>query len=77
LLAVVNTALNGTNNALYAAQQQVFTLELEKHALEVALLNKEQLVIHEAAEAHTSQSPKRPCYDSPDARTGVSAVKSR
>jgi hypothetical protein len=28
LLAAVNTALDGTNNTLYVAQQQIFTLEM-------------------------------------------------
>jgi hypothetical protein len=37
LLASLNTTLDDTNNTLYAAQQQVFTLELQKHALEAAL----------------------------------------
>jgi hypothetical protein len=41
LLAVVNTALDDTNNTLHAAQQQIMTLELQKRALEAALLNKE------------------------------------
>jgi hypothetical protein len=69
LLAAVNTALDDTNNTLYAAQQQIFTLELQKRALEAALQNREQTVVHDAAEACTSPSPKRPRYDSPDART--------
>jgi hypothetical protein len=69
LLATVNTALDDTNNALHAAQQQIFTLELQKHALEVALQNREHPVVHDAAKACTSPSPKRPHYDSPDAHT--------
>jgi hypothetical protein len=69
LLAAVNTALDNTNNTLYAAQQQIFTLELQKRALEAALQNREQPVVHDATEGCTSPSPKRPHYDSPDART--------
>jgi hypothetical protein len=69
LLAAVNTALDDTNNTLYTAQQQLFTLELQKRALKVALQNREQPVVHDATEACTSPSPKRPHYDSPDART--------
>jgi hypothetical protein len=37
LLAAVNTTLDDTNNTLYAAQQQIFTLELQKRTLEAAL----------------------------------------
>jgi hypothetical protein len=69
LLAVVNIALDDTNNTLYAAQQQIFTLELQKRALEAALQNKEQPVVHDAEEACTSPSPKWPRYNSRDART--------
>jgi hypothetical protein len=69
LLAAVNTALDDTNNTLYAAQQQIFTLELQKRALEAALQNREQPVVHDATEGCTSPSPKRPHYDSPDAHT--------
>jgi hypothetical protein len=69
LLAAVNTALDDTNNTLHAAQQQIITLELQKCALEAALLNKEQPVVEDTVEACTSPSPKRPRYDSPDART--------
>jgi hypothetical protein len=69
LLAAVNTTLDDTNNTLYAAQQQIFTLELQKRALEAALQNREQPVVHDATEPCTSLSPKRPHYDSPDART--------
>jgi hypothetical protein len=43
LLAAVNTALDDTNNTLYVAQQQIFTLELQKCALEAALQNRERL----------------------------------
>jgi hypothetical protein len=60
LLAAVNTALDDTNNTLYAAQQQIFTLELQKRALEAALQNREQTVVHDATEPCTSPSPKRP-----------------
>jgi hypothetical protein len=60
--------LDDTNNTLYTAQQQIFTLELQKRALEAALQNREQPVVHDATEACTSPSPKRPRYDSPDAR---------
>jgi hypothetical protein len=73
LLAAVNTALDDTNNNLYATHQQIFTLELQKHALEAALQNREQTVVHDAAEACTSPSPKRPHYDSADARIDVHA----
>jgi hypothetical protein len=69
LLAAVNTALDDTNNTLHMAQQQIFTLELKKCALEVALQNREQPVVHDAMEPCTSPSPKRRRYDSPDART--------
>jgi hypothetical protein len=69
LLASVNTALDDTNNTLYTAQQQIFTLELQKRALEAALQNREQPVVHDATKGCTSPSPKRPHYDSPDART--------
>jgi hypothetical protein len=69
LLAIFNTALDDTNNTLHAAQQQIITLELQKHALEAALLNKEQPVVEDTMEACTSPSPKRPRYDSHDART--------
>jgi hypothetical protein len=69
LLAAVNTALDDTNNTLHVAQQQIITLELQKCALEAALLNKEQPVVEDTVEACTSPSPKRPRYDSPDART--------
>jgi hypothetical protein len=68
LLAAVITALDDTNNTLYAAQQQILTLELQKRALEAALQNREQPVVHDATEPCTSPSPKRPRYDSPDAR---------
>jgi hypothetical protein len=47
LLAAVNTALDDTNNTLYAAHQQMFTLELQKRALEAALQNREQPVVHD------------------------------
>jgi hypothetical protein len=53
------------------AQQQIFTLELQKRALEAALQNKEQPVVHDATEGFTSPSPKRPHYDSPDTRTNA------
>jgi hypothetical protein len=69
LLAAVNTALDDTNNTLYVAQQQIFTLKLQKCALEAALQNRGQPVVHDATEACTFPSPKRPHYDSPDART--------
>jgi hypothetical protein len=69
LLVAVNIALDDANNTLYAAQQQLFTLELQKRALEAALQNREQRVVHDATEGCTSPSPKRPHYDSPDART--------
>jgi hypothetical protein len=69
LLAAINTALDTTNNTLYTAQQQIFTLELQKRALEAALQNREQPVVHDATEGCTSPSPKRPHYDSRDART--------
>jgi hypothetical protein len=69
LLVAVNTALDNTNNTLHAAQQQIFTLELKKRALEAALQNREQPVVHDAMEPCTSPSPMRPRYDSPDART--------
>jgi hypothetical protein len=42
---------------------------LQKRALEVALQNREQPVVHDATEGCTSPSPKRPHYDSPDTRT--------
>jgi hypothetical protein len=69
LLAAVNTTLDDTNNTLHAGQQQIITLELQKRALEVALLNKEQPVVEDTVEACTSPSPKRPRYESPNART--------
>jgi hypothetical protein len=69
LLAAVNTAMDDTNNTLYAAQKQIFTLDLQKRTFKAALQNREQLVVHGAVEACTSPSPKRPSYDSPDART--------
>jgi hypothetical protein len=69
LLAAINTTLDDTNNTLHAAQQQIITLELQKRALEAALLNKEQLVVEDTVEACTSPSPYRPHYDSPEART--------
>jgi hypothetical protein len=69
LLATVNTALDDTNNTLHTAQQQMITLELQKCALEAALLNKEQRVVEDTVEACTSLTPKRPRYDSPDAHT--------
>jgi hypothetical protein len=34
LLATVNTALDNANNTLYPAQQQIFTLETQRRALE-------------------------------------------
>jgi hypothetical protein len=73
LLAAVNTALDNTNNTLYTV---VFTLELQKRALEAALQNREQPVVHDATEGCTSLSPKRPHYDSPDARTDAVAEDS-
>jgi hypothetical protein len=54
LLAAVNTTLDDTNNTLYAAQRQIFTLELQKRALEAALQNREQPVVHDATEGCTS-----------------------
>jgi hypothetical protein len=69
LLVAVNTALDNTNNTLYEAQQQIFTLELQKRGLEAALQNREQPVVHGATGGCTSLSPKRPHYDSPDTRT--------
>jgi hypothetical protein len=69
LLAAVNTALDDTNNTLHAAQQQIITLELQKRALEAALLNKEQPVVEDTIEACTYPSPKRPRYDYPNACT--------
>jgi hypothetical protein len=68
LLATVNTALDDTSNTLCATQQQIFTLELQKRAVEAALQNREQPVVHDATKGCTSPSPKRPHYDSPDAR---------
>jgi hypothetical protein len=41
LLAAINTALDDTNNTLYVAHQQIFTLKLQKCALEAALQNRE------------------------------------
>jgi hypothetical protein len=76
LLAAVNTALDDTNNTLYAAQQQIVTLEMQRCALEAALQNREQPVAHDATEGCTSPSPKRPHYDSPDARTDAMAEDS-
>jgi hypothetical protein len=76
LLAAVNTALDDANNTLDAAQQQIFTLETQRRALEAALQNREQPVVHEATEGCTSPSPKRPHYDSPDARTDAMAKDS-
>jgi hypothetical protein len=52
LLAAVNTALDDTNNILHVAQQQIITLELQKRALEAALLNKEQLVVEDYRSMH-------------------------
>jgi hypothetical protein len=46
--------LDDTNNTLYAAQRQIFTLELQKRALEAALQNREQPVVHDATEGCTS-----------------------
>jgi hypothetical protein len=76
LLAAVNTALDDTNNTQYAAQQQIFTLELRKRALEAALQNREQPVVHDATEGCTSPSPKRPHYESLDARTDATSEDS-
>jgi hypothetical protein len=76
LLAAVNTALDDANNTLYAAQQQIFTLETQRRALEAALQNREKPEAHEATEGCTSPSPKRPHYDSPDARTDAMAEDS-
>jgi hypothetical protein len=76
LLAAVNTALDDTNNTLYAAQQQIFTLVTLRRALEAALQNSEQPAAHEATEGCTSPSPKMPHYDSPDARTDAMAEDS-
>jgi hypothetical protein len=61
--------LDDTNNTLHAAQQQIFILDLKKRALEAALQNREQPVVHDAMEPCSSPSPKRPRYDSRDART--------
>jgi hypothetical protein len=58
LLAAVNTALDDTNHTLYAAQQKIFTLELQKRALEAALQNREQPVVHDATEACTPRHPR-------------------
>jgi hypothetical protein len=58
LLAAVNTSLDDTNNTLYAAQQQILTLELQKRALEATLQNRERPVVHDAMEPCTSPSPK-------------------
>jgi hypothetical protein len=52
------------------------TLETQRCALEAALQNREQPVAHEAIEGCTSPSPKRPHYDSPDARTDAMAEDS-
>jgi hypothetical protein len=68
LLAAVNTALDDTNNTLYAVQQQIFTLELQKRALEAALQNREQPVIHDATEGCTSLTQEA-TLRLPDART--------
>jgi hypothetical protein len=76
LLAAVNTALDGANNTLYVAQQQIFTLETQRRALEAALQNREQPDAHEATEGCTSPSPKRPHYDSPDTHTDAMAEDS-
>jgi hypothetical protein len=46
--------LDDTNNTLHAAQQQIFTLEMQKRALEAALQNREQPVVHDATEGCTS-----------------------
>jgi hypothetical protein len=54
LLAAVNSTLDDTNNTLHVARQRVFTLELQKRALEAALQNREQLVVHDAMESCTS-----------------------
>jgi hypothetical protein len=69
LLAASNTALDDTNNTLYAAQQRIITPEMQRRALEAALQNREQPVAREAIEGCTSPSPQRPHNDSPDART--------
>jgi hypothetical protein len=76
LLAAVNTTLDNSNNTLYAAQQQIFTLETQRRALEAALQNWEQRVAHEATEGCTSTSPKRPHYDSPDDHIDATAEDS-
>jgi hypothetical protein len=72
----MNTALDDANNTLYGAQQQIFTLETQRRALEAALQNREQSDAHEATEGCTSPSPKRPHYDYPDARTEARAEDS-
>jgi hypothetical protein len=64
LLAAVNTALDDANR------------ETQRRVLEAALQNREQPLAHEATEGCTSPSPKRPHYDSPDARTDAMAEDS-
>jgi hypothetical protein len=58
LLAAVNTALDDTNNTLYVAQQQIFTPELQKRALEAPLQNREQPVVHDAIEGSPLRRPR-------------------
>ena len=72
LLAAVNTALDDTNNTLAKAQEKIFTLETQKRCLEALLMNKNLPTVRDDDdEPHLSPSPKRPRYDSPDARTEV------
>ena len=71
-LAAINTALDDTNNTLAKAQEMIFALETQKHWLEASLMNKNLLTVRDDDdEPHLSPSPKRPHYDSPDARTEV------
>ena len=70
ILAAVNTALDDTNNTLTEAQEKILTLETQKRLLEAALLDKESPMIHDDdEEPHHSPQPRRPHYDSPEART--------
>ena len=55
---------------LATAQQRIYTIEVHKRLLEATLTGKEPPVIQDGGiKAHHSPAPKRPRYNSPDART--------
>lgn len=69
LLAATNTALDDTNNALYEAQKELYELRWERDLLATAVRGDDPQKWLEVEFKSQSPNPKRPHYNSPDART--------